>query len=59
MADYERRAISGRGRALRRLTLAKIEAERRHAGARELEALHMRQRASEGCSPLPAGGDLA
>lgn len=30
MADYERRAISGRGRALRRLTLAKIEAERRH-----------------------------
>lgn len=32
MADYERRAISGRGRALRRLTLAKIEAERRHPG---------------------------
>lgn len=29
MADYERRAISGRGKALRRLILEKIEAERR------------------------------
>jgi hypothetical protein len=57
MADYERRAVSGRGRALRRLTLAKIEAERRQESARE--ALHMRQFAFEGRSTLPAAGDLA